>query len=285
MLSEGLNTISDEKQFSPQSSWRFSDLGKCNRYQILKRLGFRGGEFSPKTKFIFEMGHMIEDMALNWLSRVKRVDILARQVKIEASQFDARGSADALARFGNQLTIIEVKSTRDKALSYRIPYETHKRQAGAYAMFLGLPRAVLAYIGRDGTIAHAWVEVTEELKNTIRHQWEVLEKYWSLDLPDRNGNDKEYFTVLEPYLPLKLPHEEKIYKRAGPWGPAGTVKMELNNECGYCAFKNLCWGGNNEYGPSGKDSSEADGLVGGVAGKEAGQAPDPQATEDAGPLG
>lgn len=244
MLMEGLNAESDEKQFGPPESWRFSDLGKCNRMQMMKRLGFHGPGFSAKTKFIFEMGHAIEQMALNWLRKVKRVDILATQVRVEASQFDARGSADALGRFGNQVAPIEVKSTRDKALEYRIPYETHKRQAGAYAWFLGLPRAVLAYIGRDGTLAHVWVEVTQELKEDIANQWMELGKYWALDFPSRmpNESDESYYNSIQSYLPPKIPPKEKTYKRSGPWGKAGTTVIDIDPECGYCGFKKLCWG-------------------------------------------
>lgn len=244
LMKEGLKISSDEKQFPTSTSWRFSDLGKCSRQQVLKRLGFHGEGFSPKTLFIFEMGHAIESMALSWLQKNKQVDILATQVRVEAPQFDARGTADAVARVGNQVVPIEVKSTRDRALEFRIPYETHRRQAGAYAWFLGLPRAVLAYIGRDGTLAHVWVEVTEELKEVISKQWQDLTRYWNLDIPDRASaeTDLVYYSRVEIFLPDRLPYEEFTYKKRGPWGPAGTVKKVLNNECGYCPFKDHCWG-------------------------------------------
>src|SRR5688572_33360196 len=116
---EGLRASMSE--FGAPSHWRFSDLGKCLRCQVLKRLGFQNREKrSFKSNFILQMGNVIEREALEWISRSANVDILAKQVKVHIYQYDAKGTLDALGRIGNWLAPIEVKSTRDKALEYRI---------------------------------------------------------------------------------------------------------------------------------------------------------------------
>lgn len=220
MVREGMEL--DNEEFGPPSGWRFSDLGKCMRYQVMKRLGVPQPPHNSRTLFIFKMGHVIEETALNWLSKSKRADVLARQVKVDAPQFGASGRADALARLGNQLAPVEVKSTRDKALSFRIPYPNHELQAGAYAWFLGLPQAVLLYMGRDGAMEQAWVEVTDFLRNKISRQWEELNKWWN------------WTTELPPRLPKVMVDVKKGRKVIGQ-------KEDLDKECYYCPFMKVCW--------------------------------------------
>lgn len=223
MVQEG--AALDDDQFDAPTAWRFSNLGKCYRNQVLDRLGVKKPALAYGTRFIFELGHVIEEIALKWLSLCDRVDILAKQVRVNAYQFGARGRADALVRMGNQLVPVEVKSTRNQALAYRIPYPNHRLQAGAYAWFLGLPRAVLLYIGRDGALAEAWVEVEQHLKDEISEHWETLNKFWEAAPDD-----------LPPRLPLRTVDVKKGRKVVGQ-------KQDLDSECGYCPYKNICWTG------------------------------------------
>lgn len=229
--------------------WRFSDLGKCLRFQVMKRAGVKGAEHSDSTLFVFKMGHLIEKQALDWLY-LSGVDILAKQITVEAPDFDAKGHADALVRWGNQIVVVEVKSTRNKALEYRIPYPNHKKQASAYALYLNLPYAWLLYIGRDGAVEQALVMAKEE-QAAIEQEWRELNEYWkpipeALEVIKNNRGEPspDWFEHVGVSLPPRKPKTEVEYKRAGPWGPKGTKKIELDPECGYCQYQKVCWGRN-----------------------------------------
>lgn len=205
-----------------------------------------------------EMGHVIEREALEWLSRSTNVDILSKQVKVALPQFSAKGTMDALGKLGNYLVPIEIKSTRDKALEYRIPYPNHEQQAGGYAWAINLPRAILLYIGRDGTFKQCWVENNQTLRDKIIPQWETLNLYWD-SMPVRGNTiegtpiaDEFFYETVAPFLPpapkvvlepvLNAANEPEFYQRAGTWGPKGTPKMQLvsDKSCIYCKYPDYC---------------------------------------------
>lgn len=250
---EGLR--SSLSQFGAPSAWRFSDFGACLRCQTLKRLGFnqRTDRLSLKSLFNMEMGHVIEREALEWLSRSTNVDILSKQVKVALPQYGAKGTMDALGKLGNNLVPIEIKSTRDKALTYRIPYKNHEKQARGYAWAINLPRAILLYIGRDGTFAQCWVENDQAGRDAIAADLDKLNLYWD-SMPDRKEgqSDEDFYQDVEPYLPpapkvvlepvLNAAGEPELYQRAGPWGPKGTPKTQIANDgsCVYCKFESYC---------------------------------------------
>ncbi len=250
-LDEGLRASLNT--FGTPSAWRFSDFGKCPRCVILKRLGFHSGaKISLKSHFIMEMGHVIEEKALEWLSRSTNVDILAKQVRVQLPQHQAKGTMDALGKLGNSLVPIEVKSTRDKALEYRIPYKNHEMQARGYTWAINLPWAILLYIGRDGTIKQSWVENNQEGRDEIAAELDNLNLFWE-NMPARGEEtDEEYFKRIETHLPpaptmvlqpvLDTDGNPVEYKRAGPWGPKGTVKTEMKSSggCVYCSYPGLC---------------------------------------------
>lgn len=257
----GLHRNNEEKQYGPPKHWRMSNLGKCPRYQVLQRLNLKGKPFKDDTLFIFEIGHMIEEMVMRFLGSL----VVARQTTVVADKFDAVGHLDALILKDNELFPLEVKSTRDAALGYRTPYETHKKQASAYALYMGLKRSVVLYLGRDGAYAEAIVEA-EPQRAAIENEWRLLNTVWE-QLGERLDNESEddYYVRNESILPPKLPVVEKTYVKSGRWGKAGDIKTTIAAECARCPYTNRCFPWLNiSTGPSvaSDDTSAGEGKIG-----------------------
>ena len=253
----------DLNDFGTPSSWRFSDLGKCLRYQVQKRLGIGGAPFSDDTLSIFRLGNIIEDDILGVLGKrivVLTRDINGKQVKVRVPEYDAAGSLDALAIIDGELVVLEVKSTRDRALSFGdLPYTTHARQAAAYAIFLGLVHAYVLYIGRDGS-KRAFKLVASDYEQEIKKEWAELGAHWN------KITDAMMTSLAGPFegaLPPKLPKVQAtkttkkggvttktpfVYEIDGPWGKKGDPKYEYANECTRCPYSENCWGEASESG-------------------------------------
>ena len=240
----------DTDDFGPGQSWRFSNLGKCPRAQVLDRMGYERTPFDVKTRVLLKIGKLLETQAIQWLA--SKVDILATQVKVEAPEWDARGHADALMRVGNDLVPIEVKSTRDRGVEYA-PYHNHVLQATAYAIFLNLPTSFLLYVGRDGARKFAECRPSLEVERKIKNEWALLGGYL------RSG-------VVPPKQPWvqatkKVGNKEVpfVYERSGPWGEVGTPKLEPPKSSSYCAYKGqqvCCQFRDRGEGVDGEDTSD-----------------------------
>lgn len=205
----------------------------------MERMGYEKTPFDVKTRVLFKIGHLLETQALKWLGT--RIDILATQVKVEAPEWDARGHADALARIGNDIVPIEVKSTRDRGVEYA-PYPNHVLQVSAYAIFLNLPTSFLLYVGRDGARKFVECRPSLDVERKIKNEWALLGGWF------RSG-------VVPPKLPWvqstkKVNGKEVpwVYERSGPWGEAGTPKLEPPKASGYCPFagQTVCCGSKGE---------------------------------------
>lgn len=231
--------LEDTNDFPPPTSWRMSDLGKCLRMQVLKRQGVVTPEpFTVKTRTLFRIGNLLEEEVLKWLSRKFQVitkSATGDQIKVSAPGYDARGSLDGIGIDNEGMFPIEVKSTRDRGVDYA-PYETHDLQATAYALFLGLMRACLVYIGRDGARKVCWVYVTPKKEQRIKTEWAELAKWWLTD-------------ELPPVKP-KVRAKKKVkgvwvdftYEVNGVGFQKGEPKYELDPECSRCPYLNFCWG-------------------------------------------
>lgn len=257
----------DRKDFGTPTSWRFSSLGKCLRAQVLGRLGVEGAPFQDNTLSLFRIGDLIEDDTLKLLGKkivVVTRDVNGRQVRATMPEYDASGSLDALIVLDGVMGPLDVKSTRDSALSYGdLPYQTHAKQVAAYALALGFLHGWLLYLGRDG--AKKWFKVrAADYEQDIKKEWAELNFWWkqAWDSVPEDG-------YAEVGLPPKKPQVQATkkvkgvkvpftYERDGPWGRTGDPKMELDNECTRCPYIERCWGSNELGSPEG-DANNASG--------------------------
>ena len=279
-------TRDSRSDYGPPSSWRFSGLGKCLRAQVLGRLGVRGAPFSDQTLSIFRLGDLIEDDTLKLLgSKVVVItrDVNGNQVKVRVPEYDASGSLDALAVVDGELVVLEVKSTRDSALSYGdLPYRTHALQAGAYALFLGLTTAYVIYIGRDGSKKVCRV-YAKDVEQDVKKEWAELNFWWK---QTSAWDPSVEYEVLPPKKPMaqatKKVKGEKVpfvFERDGPWGKKGELKLELDNECVRCQYKDRCWGANELGSPEGDANNASGGSE-----NQTGVTPDRETAEGVGVL-
>lgn len=244
----------DRKDFGTPTSWRFSNLGKCLRYQVLNRLGVGGAPFKDETLSLFRIGDLIENDTLPLLGKKLVVitrDVNGRQVRAVMHEYDASGSLDALIVLDGEMGPLDIKSTRDSALSYSdLPYETHAKQVAAYAIALGFVHSWLLYLGRDG--AKKWFKVrAADYEQDIKKEWAELRFWWNsiaeaMRLSSRNDDfegglppKKKQVQATKKVKGEKVPF---VFERSGPWGEAGQPKMELDNECQRCPYINRCWG-------------------------------------------
>lgn len=138
MISEELvNTKMDdvlESDFDP-TKFRLSNTGKCQRYRMLKVLGYDLANPTEEQAQYFERGNMLEnwfvDQIINQFPRKTR-----KQVEVPTPYGDT-GHMDIW--FPNppddDATIIEVKSVSEKAKHYQLPKEDHIKQVQSYMHF------------------------------------------------------------------------------------------------------------------------------------------------------
>jgi CRISPR/Cas system-associated exonuclease Cas4 (RecB family) len=226
--------------FAPPTAWRFSNIGKCLRAQVLQRRNEVTPEpFSTNTRILFKVGNLLEPVVLSWLEK-SGIQVISntdadRQVRAEAPEYDARGSLDALGILDGEVFPIEIKSTRTRGLDFGLPYETHELQATAYALFLGLSRSLICYVGRDGGVRLCWVYVTPEKEQRIKREWAELSRYFL------SGEIPPVKPLVQATKKVKGVSVPFLYERDGAWGKAGDPKMELDNECGRCSYQSHCW--------------------------------------------
>ena len=261
-------TRDSRSDFGPPTSWRFSGLGKCLRAQVLGRLGVGGAPFSDQTLSIFRMGDLLETDTLKLLGTKVVVitrDVNGNQVKVRVPEYDASGSLDALAVVDGELVVLEVKSTRDSALSYGdLPYRTHALQAGAYALFLGLQTAYVIYIGRDGAKKVCRVRASD-VEQDVKKEWAELNFWWNRiqdalmtsraeDFEGALPPKKKQVQATKKVKGVKVPF---VYEIDGPWGKKGDAKYELDNECLRCPYLKQCWGETGELGDRPEEGATA----------------------------
>lgn len=238
----------DRKDFGTPTNWRISNLGKCIRYQVLNRLGVTPTDpFSATTLSLFRMGDLIEEDTLNLLGNKVTIitrDVHGRRIPVEVPAFHAKGAIDALVVVDGKMAVLEIKSTRDRALSFGdLPYQTHEKQTRAYAHFLGLKDGYLVYRGRDGAVKAFHVDATDV--TDITAEWIELERWWhgvtvgALVEPSGLPPKKSLIQATKTVKGKKVPF---VYEKSGPWGDAGDPKMELDSECERCAYRTYCWG-------------------------------------------
>lgn len=246
----------DADDYGPPEHWRFSGLGKCPRAQVMERMGVPRTPFSVKTRILLKIGHLLEDQALKWLG--SKVDIIAKQVTVDAPQWDARGHLDALVRLDNEIAVVEVKSTRDRGVEYA-PYDNHVLQATAYAIFLGLPTSFLLYVGRDGARKFVECRPSVEIERKIKNEWSMLTGYlragvvppklpWVQAAKKVNGKDVPF-----------------VYERSGPWGEIGTPKLEAPKQSSYCSYAGqqvCCQFRDGESDDTGSETGRTEDLAG-----------------------
>jgi len=130
-----------------------------------------------------------------WLTEVEaRLEI----VSDGGQKILLRGRADAVR--GNE--VLEFKST--KALPDR-PYDSHKRQLGAYMILLGAERGYIIYISREDGRYRIFEVSREEAKGALK---EVVERA----------------KILHKHLVERRPPP----REKGPW-------------CGSCEFRGICF--------------------------------------------
>jgi len=221
----------EQFQFGPAQTWRCSNLGRCLRAQVMDRMGVPKAQMSTKTLVLLRIGTLLERKVVEWLGR--QIPVLATNVKVDIPQYDAAGSADALIRVGNEIAVLEVKSTRDRGVEYT-PYENHVLQADAYRIFLGLPLAFLYYMGRDGARACHVILPDADREQRIRREWDTLGM-----LLDR-GETPPRLPWVQATKKVKIEGKEVevpfVYERSGAWGEAGTPKFEPPKGGSYCAY-------------------------------------------------
>lgn len=242
----------DTDDFGPPKHFRFSNLGKCPRAQVMERMGCEKTPFDVKTRILLKIGRLLETQALEWLAT--KVDIIAKQVTVEAPEWDARGHADALARIGNDIVPIEVKSTRDRGVEYA-PYPNHVLQVSAYAIFLNLPTSFLLYVGRDGARKFVECRPSLDVERKIKNEWALLGGWFrSGAVPPKTPWTQATKKVGGKEVPW-------VYERSGPWGEVGTPKLEPPKVSSYCAFSEspMCCRFRDEGGSDVQDVSKQEG--------------------------
>lgn len=211
--------------------FRASMLPYCNR-KILYR---RDIERQPEERIFLEIedtdyvqknnnvilgkniaGQAIHEFIQNLVSDSKQVIAIEPYVEADIDGFSVEGHIDLLLQL-DEITIVDIKTfeRNDKYdITNYLPNEHHKDQLAIYSLITGIKNCQLLYINRSNL---------EPLYFSINKN-ELQQRKEKLKTKIRLLAKAEYDKKLPEIIPLEMKYE----------------KEQLNWECKYCEFVNLC---------------------------------------------
>lgn len=163
----------------PQEHFYFSDLGKCFRQRILRRLNIPQYPMDNRGLRIINMGKLVEKFFLNVLRKAKVLK--ATNEKIWFGEFSGRTDAKVIA-FGDERRI-EIKSINSKAFHYmkdneRPPHIHYLYQAIGYGKLKGDRFVHLDYVSRDDLCYREYILCVDKYRQEVTKDMLKLKHYW-----------------------------------------------------------------------------------------------------------
>jgi len=177
-LSDYLRTQEELNKREASGYWNPSQLGFCDRRNILRHDGLPENELDDRTLRLFWLGSAIHES----LQRTFPFEVVGHEVKVKDEEYRLSGRVDTYARVDGVLEVVEFKSIASKKFAYKsLPDENHILQIGCYLTFPGegdiVPqRGRLVYWSKDDArIEEYLVQPTDELKAKVKTELARLE--------------------------------------------------------------------------------------------------------------
>lgn len=126
-LAESLRAQQEKRE--PDGYWFPSQLGGCDRKNVLQHIGVEPIPFDDRTLRLFWLGDKIHEA----LQRSFPFEVIGHELRVRNEEYKVSGRIDTLARVDGVLEAVEYKSVHDKKFSYGgLPEWPHVLQVGSY---------------------------------------------------------------------------------------------------------------------------------------------------------
>lgn len=195
-----------------QKGWYASQLGTCNRKQVLARLGVpSSNEITAEGIGRMKIGkdqeeRLIEEMKEAGIPIIDKVD--GEQIRVELGSVSGRLDAEVLTE------PLEIKSQNSKSFWYDKKRESkikhsHQFQLGFYLLAQNKSSGKIIYISKDdATMVELEMKLTPQLKRDIQKKIRELDDFWSRG-------------VIPPAIP------DESWECSARWCPYYTLCQEL----------------------------------------------------------
>lgn len=195
--------------------WHASSLCQCPREAILKRAGLATDGLRVESKNTFAIGHTYHALAQFGMELLGQYDEIHTEIGGRHPTLPLAARADLIYQHQGEAYIVDWKTESSFAAKHRREEATngtaarheHQIQVTAGAMVIengpsqgyrpGFGRGWVVYINKEsGAIDQQPVEITDELRDEVKHRLLMLENAWTA-------------AANEGKLPPMLPDEEK----------------------------------------------------------------------------
>jgi hypothetical protein len=204
--------LNSDNQIS--NCFRISDMGRCYRMRILKRMGASYDRVDERTMRLFEIGHVNHKFLQDLLDDAGI--LVSKEETVSIANGELVGHFDALIDFADGLHLLEFKNTHSRKLLYGDIDRHYIMQGLTYWLaceqkYPNIKDLRVCLISRDDwMIKEVGFTLTGEWRKDISNEIEQLLMYW-------HNRDKE----LPPLLP------------------------DTDWQCGYCNYRQHCPGKEN----------------------------------------
>lgn len=210
--------------------WYPSQLGACDRRNVLQHAGVEAIPFEDRTLRLFWLGNQIHEA----LQASFPFKVVGHELKFRNEEYKVSGRLDTLAEVEGILESVEYKSVHDKKFAYGgLPEQSHVFQVGCSLIWpASLPDGTLLPLPERGRIVY-WskndarieeyiVDASEELSAAVKAEFVRLESLYQRYVADGT-------------LPDALPLAQKKVR-----GKTVEVVDWRVNYCNYKGTGNCC---------------------------------------------
>jgi hypothetical protein len=132
-LSDNLRILHSEERTKHEAKgyWYPSQLGGCDRKNVLQHAGVLQTPPDDRSLRIFWMGNQIHDA----LQRHTPFSTIGHELDVKDEEYHLSGRVDTLVKTDGVVEVVEFKSLRSDAFQYGLPKPEHILQVGSYLAF------------------------------------------------------------------------------------------------------------------------------------------------------
>ena len=194
------NSISKEKSEEPRNYIGALSIAEpCRRKLWYGFKGYQGNPIEPKTQITFEIGHKLEEMILEYLTRSGIFVINKGQFYQDSSVLCFQGHVDGVIVLSDESrAILELETANDASFNNFVKHgllkwsEMYYSQLQSYMGMSGIHKGVLLAINKNtSAMHHEWVGFDELFYQVLRMKANAIAL--SEDPPGRINNSQFYF--------------------------------------------------------------------------------------------
>jgi len=206
-----------------------SDMGKCLRMRILKRMGYQPDPLTPRLRRIFAVGEMHHAFIQELLE--KKGYLVEKEGEVYWEDFELKGRFDAVIKVEDKYILYDIKSVHSRKFHYLENGEKDSHYIKQLLVYYKLLRskyqpleARLLYVSKDDLCIAEYGFSYNKYEMNIYSELDALRHWWKRqELPPRkddfpNGWECKfcfYKTACKNSIPQEENITEQITKQKG----------------------------------------------------------------------